>query len=294
MEANQPNQSQTSITPNTQPTDTSPTTQTSPQPTPKTKIFWLLISLIVLLISTTGVLGYKYYELKQQLDNQQSTPLSSPQLVTSSPAPVTSPNLDESDIPDDWSYQTNGECAVNFPIPPKIKPYFQPRDPNSQPSVTNEEGSGRFWDFPRGVVYPNLLSKVAQYESTKQAGTVYATVDEASGYVSQAVSVSCAPNSKFNNNADLISALSLAIDEYNKSDKEKGMQPNTYTITSQKSVNRWNKQVTDLVVAEGNQNSEYTLFITPQYIYEVRVFGATQDNFVQKTAQKIFDNLKFN
>ena len=291
MKTNQVSQPQTPTTP-TLP----PTTNTLPQPTPKKKTPWLLISFTILLLSATGVLGYQNYKLKQQLDNlSQPTLPSSPQLVVSSPSPIQSPALESSQIPDDWSYQTNGECGVKFPIPPKIKPYFQPRKPNRQPSVTSEEGSARFWDFPRGAIYPTMLSKVAQYELTKQASATYAAVGEASGYISQAVSVGCAPNNnQFKTNQEFIDELSSKLDEHNKSDAEKGMQPNTYLITSKNPTNRWDQQVIDLTVKEDNQVKEYSLFITPQHIYQIVVVGQTQDKFVQETAKTIFENLQFN
>jgi len=59
MNINQANQKQT------------PPSITSASPTLKKKTPWLLISLVVLLLSATGVLGYKYYQVKQQLDNQR-------------------------------------------------------------------------------------------------------------------------------------------------------------------------------------------------------------------------------
>ncbi|MFH1280624.1 MAG: hypothetical protein ABII08_03385 [Candidatus Beckwithbacteria bacterium] len=70
-------QNQTQPTPTPQPTNTPPDTQTPP-PTLKKKKPWLLISLVVLLLSATGVLGYKYYEVKQQLNKQQSALSSTP------------------------------------------------------------------------------------------------------------------------------------------------------------------------------------------------------------------------
>ena len=96
MNTNQPNQTTTPPAPSVQPTNPPPTTQIPPQPAPKKKKPWVLISIIVLLLSVTGVLGFKYYELKQQLNNQQPTPIPSPQLVVSSPTSTLElvPNLE--------------------------------------------------------------------------------------------------------------------------------------------------------------------------------------------------------
>ena len=89
-----PIQNQTQSTPASQPENPSPTVQAPIQSTPEKRIPWLLISIIVLLLSAIGVLGYKYYQVKQQLDNQQLTSLPSPQLVVNSPSPVSSPTTE--------------------------------------------------------------------------------------------------------------------------------------------------------------------------------------------------------
>jgi len=287
-----------------QPTNNSPVTQTSTQPSLKKKTPWLLISIIVLLLSATGVLGYKYYELQQRVDKLQlSTPQPSPQLVANSPLPKQSPILVANQIPDDWSYQTNGECGVKFPIPPKIKPYFHSQDSSSQPSVTSEEGSGRFWDFPRGGVYPNMLSKVAKYELVKQANAMYATAGEASGYVSAAVSVSCVKNTTNLNNQIILQLLEENIQKYNLQDNSERMEASSYTISSSNTINKWSQLVIDLKASEYYQNpggkpytkqTESIIFATPTYLYEIKVVGQTEDSFVMNTANQIFDNLKFN
>jgi len=92
MNTNQPNQTTTPPTSNTHPTNPPPTTQTPPPPTPKKKKPWLFISIIVLLLSATGVLGYKYYQIKEQL-NEKTQDKSQAQIIQSpSPATINSPN----------------------------------------------------------------------------------------------------------------------------------------------------------------------------------------------------------
>jgi hypothetical protein len=185
----------------------------------------------------------------------------------------------------------------------KKEPYYSTPDSNRPPSVTGDEGSGRFWDFPRGGVYPNILSKlISNNQEYKQATTMYATVDEASGYVSSAVVVSCIRNTGNLNNLSMLNSLKSKLQEYNNDKSEKGMQASTYTIKSSNEVSRWNSKVYDLTMAEYYSNPggqpitnsiEYTMFTTPKYIYEVRVMGATDNSFVKETARKIFDNLQF-
>jgi len=267
--------------------------------TEKPKTNYSLIGLVVLLCFVVFGFG-GYYLGKQSSNSQQYTNSGQSQFipaVTPEPnAPTATPTSQQiSSLPTGWSYKNNNECGVKFAIPPKETPYYYPIDANRPPSVTNEQGSGRFWDFPRGGSYPNLLSKVLlTNQEYKQAITMFASLDEASGYISQAVAVSCIPNNtRFANNSALISSLTDEVDKYNKSTGEKGMQASTYTIKSDTSTTRWGKSVTDLKVTEDSSDVSYTLFVTSQFVYEVKVFGATNDSSVKDTARKIFDNLVF-
>ena len=80
-------------------TSSSSEIQASQEPVVNKKItISLLVILVVLLLGTTGVFAYKYFELKQQVDNQQfsSPTLPDKDLITSpssipSPLPTTNP-----------------------------------------------------------------------------------------------------------------------------------------------------------------------------------------------------------
>lgn len=281
--------------------------QSSPQSQPSKNIFSnqrgnvpIIIGGVLLLLIIAG--GAYYLGTRQnQPVQQQATTVPTDQ---SSPTaqPTQEANQNTSLIPNDWIYKTFADCGVRFPIPPKKEPYYSTPNPNRPPSVTNDDGSGRFWDFPRGVT-SNLLSKFPNgYENHKQANAWYATAEEASGYVSSAVSVSCLPNTSNFNNITALSSLKAKLQEYNQDTGEKGMGASTYTVKSSNEVSRWNQKVYDLTVAEyyanpGGQpytnNVEYTVFTTPKFIYEVRILGATENSFVKETANKIFDNLQF-
>jgi len=115
MNANQPNQPQAS---QTQSINTPNFTQNPVEPpTPKKKTPWLLISIIVLLLSAIGVLGYKYYELQQKVyELQQPAPKPSPQLVVSSPSPVVSSNT-EADSMEGWKTYNNKEYKYSIKYP---------------------------------------------------------------------------------------------------------------------------------------------------------------------------------
>jgi len=262
----------------------------------------LLIFLVTLEIVTVLIavyFAYQFTQLKKQITQPQptSSPVSGLNLPTTEPTSQPTASL-----PSGWTYKSDA-CNVRFPIPPKQAPYYQVANPNRQPSITSEEGSGRFWDFPRGGSYPNLLAKLltgnAEY---KQASAMYASVGEASGYISSAVVVSCIPNTVNSDNQGMLDTLKSKLLEFNQSTGEKGMEANKYTIQSIKEISKWSKKVLNLAVSEYFENSggqpftnsvEYTILATPQYLYEVRVFGGTTDSFVKETAQKIFDNLSF-
>lgn len=112
-----PVQNPTQPTSTPQPANTPPPPQSAPQPAPKNKTPWLLVFVIVLLLSATGVLGYKYYEVKQQLDRQlQPTPIPSPQLVISSPSPVVSPAT-EVDPTAGWKTYISKEASISIKHP---------------------------------------------------------------------------------------------------------------------------------------------------------------------------------
>lgn len=193
-----------------------------------------------------------------------------------------------------WTYKTYADCSVEFLVPPKKDPYYDPQ--NNQ---------GRFWDFPRGVISPNLLSKFPnKYGQYKQANAWFAAEGEASGQIAAAVSVSCIKNTNNINNQGMVDILKEGLDKYNKNDTYDPMTADKYTIQSSNEVIRWDKQVVDLTMSEYYQNSggepftntvEYTIFTTPKFIYEVRIFKslAVNKDFINETAQKIFDNLKF-
>lgn len=203
-------------------------------------------------------------------------------------------------LPSGWRYelgktQNNANDCVTFALPPMEEPYIHPDDGELKEfPVTQDEGSGRFWHLG-GATYPNMLSQVLNDgEEYKQSMAVYSTETAGSGYISQAVSVSCVPNNnRFLNNDQLLTTLNNKLAAYNAASTDGKMQILEYKIKSQNSIERWGNQVLDLTVSEDGTNMDYTLLVTPDYIYEVKVFGESEDSFVQQTAIQIFENLKF-
>lgn len=236
-----------------------------------TKNSWFVPVLITFLL-TAFIFGYVGYVkgLKMQKTVQPSTKVM-PE--------------NKSSLPLEWTYKSNGECGVQFGIPPRKSPY----------TTENPGYPENFWDFPRGGSYPNLLSKLLLgNEEYKQASTMYVSEIDAGDVIPQAVVVSCIKNNnRFADNSQLISTLQLQLKNFNNIKGEKGMEPSAYIIENNQTVNRWGVQAIDLIVDEDGRKIPYTIFVTPDYIYEINVFGNTNDQFVIETAKKIFENLKF-
>lgn len=294
-----------------------PPLQPQPQTPTLPSINWVKIILFVLLgliiVASSIYAGIQIG--KNKTPNQQSVavqPTASPTQImvrpTASPTNVSSTINPTQSLPSGWEYklsqqQNNANDCVKFALPPMDEPYIYTLNENRQPSVTEDKGSGRFW-YLGGGAYPNLLSKIlGKGQEYKQTMAIFATEMEGSGYMSQAVEVSCVGNLGKMDNTTLLSNLKTNIEDFNKSTGEKGMEANKYNIQTSKNVNRWGKSVVDLTVSEYFENSggqpytnsvNYTILATPQFLYEVRVFGASNDAFVKETSQKIFDNLLFN
>ena len=121
MNTNQPNQKTIPQNPNIQPTNSPLITQTPSQPqSSKNKTPWLLASIIIILLSTIGILGYKYYELQEKVNKlQQPTPKSLPQLMVRSPSPIVSPSQ-TSDTNKDLNTYTSQDNFVKFQYPKEL------------------------------------------------------------------------------------------------------------------------------------------------------------------------------
>lgn len=126
MKNSEPTLNQTSSIPTSQPENIPTSTLTPPQPlTSKTKKPYLLISLIVFLLGATGTFAYKYYQVKQQLDNQQPALLPSPKPVVS-PTSEVDPMAEMAkkkaeepitEIPANWTTYKNLEYGYQISFP---------------------------------------------------------------------------------------------------------------------------------------------------------------------------------
>ncbi len=234
--------------------------------------------------------------------NQELAPIETALDGIAKEQPVAKDSISTS-VPSTWTYKSNGECNVSFPIPPKSEPYYFPPNPNIERSVTKDLGSGRFWDFPRGGVYPDMLSLLAgDNQTSMQANAMFASDDEASGYVSAVISVSCSNNTLKLDNQMLVNKLKDGMQRYNQDPSDKGMGPNTYTIVTTSNTDKWDRPVIELTVNKYylnlggepvNQEKKYTIFADAEYIYEASIIGESAELSVLETAEMIFSNLIF-
>lgn len=245
----------------------------------QTNRFFLILGALVLLLAVAG--GSYYLGIIQQtatLSDRESNTIS-PSIATNATTPALPSSLPN------WSYKSSASCKVQFLLPPKTV-----------------DSDGRFWNFPRGSISTKMISTLADPTQKRQANAIYASQKDASGNIFSAVSVSCLPNDSSLTNPSIIIALNEGIDKYNLQNNSEGLGPTKYTIKSSKTLTRWNQQVIDLTVDEYYQNSggqpfintmQYTVFTTPELIYEVSTMGSTTSTSIKDTAKKIFENLKF-
>lgn len=186
----------------------------------------------------------------------------------------------------DWTYKKADSCDVEFKIPPKEVPFYHPYNKDKLSDVTALEGSGRYWDFPRGNIWPTVLG-ILNTDFTVIA-TSYASPEEASGYSAGYVFVTCAP-SKLQNFTDLLKDLDVKISEYNNKEY-KGMGPDKYIINESTEIEMWDKSVLKLVI----NDRAYYVFISKGKIYEIAKGGDASHTFVSETADTIIKELKFN
>lgn len=149
MDGIQQVQNQNPITP-TPPISTYPTHK--PAPTSKTP--WLLISLIFLLVGVSSYFGYQNYQLKQQLNVQQSTTSRATTAVTS-PDPTTFPTS-KTDFTTNSKTYKNSKYRITFDYPDDYTVEYEttrndgsflyeirsPLDPNYDPEMRGAAGLG--------------------------------------------------------------------------------------------------------------------------------------------------------
>lgn len=240
-------------------------------------IFGILVLLLV-------VVGGAYYLGTQKTNvstntNQYTTSSAPP---TAQIFPTTSPtettNQQTSSIPSDWTLKSSTYCGIKFPLPPKKDPYYSPDDPNRTPSVTEELGSGRFWqvretDSASGGGKDSIFTAVT--------AIMHVSDTETSGFISGGIFIRCVPNTN---------SYTLAnIAESYASGAGTGIK-----VKSKRTTKIWGK---DVVAAkfEGEMFSDNEIYfvIAGNFDYKINKISNSDKEFVRNTTDQIFDNLQF-
>lgn len=250
----------------------------------KSKGFTVLALLLIVFLVISVITVSYLYSVNKNIINEPVREGGADDFTNPNFTPTTIADDEVNEIPDGWLEKEGVNCPSIFSIPPRKAPYVL---------------EGRFWDFPRGSVYPKMLSKLG--ESYVQDVTMFATPDESSGFTYSWVMVACM-ETDFKSLDQMVENLEESIIKYNQNNDEQ-MEADTYTIKSAKKSNRWGMDTIELTVDEYYKNSggdpftktnTYYLFIKNNMLYEVSKFGYEGgDKFVQETKDKIFDNLRF-
>jgi hypothetical protein len=253
----------------------STTPEKSIEPTPKVKtnkwIFTLLTAVVVISVSAAGYFAFQYYQLRQKDGQLQPAP----NLAVTPISESTDQNIG---LPLNWITKTSAMCNVDFPLPPKEEPYYHPLDPNKTPSLTDDVGSGRYWQFEE--------RENSMFQFTHVATARYANDSELSGYISGAVQVFCAKNTDSYDSKQALNQLNFFLAEG---------QGSVVKIISSNKTTQWNKEVYELTFEGGmfDSNQKHYLFTTSSNWYLVTKIIKTQTETIKDTTNQIFNNLKF-
>lgn len=263
------------------------------------------IFLILLIPVILGLMAGSYYFGTKQIDSSSKVVQAS-----SKPSQFSSPAVKitkyPSDIPSDWKKEAGKNCQSTFYIPPKKEPFYHPYKPYNErknPSVGSLDGSGSFWDFPRGIIGAILIPIIEPNGKYLQDPTMYTSEDATSGEVIAGVFVSCL-GTNLKTNLELQNLLNPNIDKFNTGaiSRPEGMAADSWTINKVENIKKWGLDVLKINLSENFKNSggepfsrvhDNYLFIHNQKVYEAVMIRSENDSILFETAGKIFDNLAF-
>lgn len=257
------------------------------QPEPQVSNGYKLSVVIVVAILTLifgGAGGYLLGKLQSKPSNDirlttQQLPTPTEMNYPTETATIQPNTQNASNLPVDWTYQQSNLCNVKFPLPPKKAPYYSEYNPNRQPSVTDDEGSGRFWQFEEYEASMFLFNTTSRI--------VFRAPEEASGYVSGDVEVICTPNTTGYTTQTLITKLESDL-SVNDGSAE------SVTIKSKRNGTMWGQNIIIVKFRGGMfDDSDHYIFATSKNLYLVRKIAMSQNQTVKDTAEKILTNLQF-
>jgi hypothetical protein len=236
---------------------------------PSAVFFGMLILIIVL----SG--GWYLYSNTGFLSQNSGTDDRSPTITLPFSEPTPTRTVEDGGVGPDWTRQLNSECGTTFFIPPADEPYLIPRDPNTLPTATDDEG--KYWiyeDNPSTLFMFNHLARVI-FKNPELPG---------SGYVSAAVEVMCADNTeKYTTESLFVKIQNDLLQNFS-----------VISLASSGGASLWEREVKTAVFEGGTFNDDtYYLFATNSHIYLIRSMGETNNASVQQVRDSILLNLAF-
>lgn len=243
----------------------------------KKMVFLSLIPIFIIGVSVLIYFQYKNYLNK--LDGStgaiyvKASPTVTPKV---SIPPTASPfNFDIGELAG-WQTMSGGEfCPVSMPIPPAEEPYIIPRDPNTKPTIDEDEG--RYWIFEE--------ADADIFEFKHMVRAIFKSPDKpTAGYVSAAVEVYCSPNTDSLNSRDFANNL------------QKSLEENYSIVRVQEIIDDilWGQDV-ELIRFRGGDFGEeqYALLTTPGYAYLIKNYGETSNPDILNVRNEIFKRVRF-
>lgn len=243
----------------------------------KKTVFLILIPFLMAIISISVYL----YNSKRFVENglAGSTAKKEEEIVTPevtyqmTPTPSSEP-LNNS-IPENWLLKKSSTCGITLGLPPVEEPYVIPRDPNTKPSATDDEGN--IW------MYEDIEADFFMFDRLVRA--IFKDPQEpGSGYVSSAVEFYCSRNSAENDVASLENQLS------------ENLRQNFSVVKIKESIDDvlWNRPAKLIKFSGGSFGEErYILYATQNYSYIIRSFGSTTNKDINDVRDFILNTVQF-
>jgi|GEM_PF-1960946 len=239
----------------------------------------VIFFLLLLVITVVGVGGwYLYYFYTTPLiqvnpHNEEGITM----LPSKNPPASPSASLEEgSDIPSDWARDQSLACNMTFRVPPAEEPYMIPRDPNTPPSLLDDEG--KYWVFEDADTRLFTLNHMAR--------AIFKNSElPASGYVSSAVEVYCAPNDAgLTTEAFFVQIQNDLLKNYS-----------VIKLKTVGSAKLWGREVRSATFEGGTFDVDdiYYIFATNSNVYMIRKFGESTNSDIQAVRDQILLGLEF-
>lgn len=243
----------------------------------KKTIFLTLVPFLIAIISISVYLhnSKRFVEnglagsIAKKAEQSPTTEVSLQITITPSPQPS------NNSIPENWLLKKSSTCGITLGLPPVEEPYVIPRDPNTKPSATDDEGN--IW------MYEDIEADFFMFDRLVRA-IFKDPQDPGSGYVSSAVEFYCSRNTAETDVASLENQLS------------ENLRQNFSVVKIKESIDDviWNRPAKLIKFSGGSFGEErYILYATQNYSYIIRSFGSTTNKDINDVRDFILNTAQF-